>query len=232
MVLFGSVAENIPMPVIGGLVLVIGVELVIGRLPDIILVTKSAPLSAVAMLITFLATTQLPLQDAILLGAVVSLLLYCVEAVRRTDLVALRRTPTGAWRFVAVPKECPSGAVTVLHYQGVGLFAEVARIEERWPSIENTRDAVIILNVRALPDVPSSVVLKAFENHARVLAAKNCKLMLVGIAPELRRVLDRGGLTAVLGTENVIVGSDEILAALNAAVAHAEQWIAAHTTEK
>ena len=56
----GSAAEIIPMPVIGGLILVIGAELVIGRWPDIKLVLSVAPLSALAMLITFAATTQLP----------------------------------------------------------------------------------------------------------------------------------------------------------------------------
>ena len=56
------------MPVIGGLILVIGAELVIGRWPDIKLVLGVAPLSALAMLITFAATTQLPLHTAILIG--------------------------------------------------------------------------------------------------------------------------------------------------------------------
>jgi hypothetical protein len=63
----GSVAEIIPMPVIGGLILVIGIELVVGRLPDIRLVLRVAPISALAMLITFAATTQLPLHTAILI---------------------------------------------------------------------------------------------------------------------------------------------------------------------
>ena len=53
----GSTAEIIPMPVIGGLIFVIGLELVMGRLPDIKLVLRVAPLSAIAMLITFAATT-------------------------------------------------------------------------------------------------------------------------------------------------------------------------------
>ena len=76
----GSLAELIPMPVIGGLILVIGVELVAGRWADIKLVLRTAPLSAVAMLITFAATTQLPLHTAILVGAITSLVLYCVKA--------------------------------------------------------------------------------------------------------------------------------------------------------
>ena len=71
----GSLAQLIPMPVIGGLILVIGVELVAGRWADIKLVSRTAPLSAVAMLITFAATTELPLHTAILIGAITSLVL-------------------------------------------------------------------------------------------------------------------------------------------------------------
>ena len=79
-VVAGSAAEIIPMPVIGGLILVIGAELVLGRWPDIKLVLSVAPLSALAMLITFAATTQLPLHTAILIGVITSLVLYCVKA--------------------------------------------------------------------------------------------------------------------------------------------------------
>ncbi|WP_284225053.1 hypothetical protein [Mycobacterium antarcticum] len=58
----------IPMPVVGGLVLVIGAELVHGRWAAITLVLRTAPWSAVAMVVTFVATTELPLDQAILIG--------------------------------------------------------------------------------------------------------------------------------------------------------------------
>ncbi len=88
----GSAAEIIPMPVIGGLILVIGLELVVGRLPDIKLVLRVAPISAIAMLITFAATTQLPLHTAILIGVITSLVLYCVKASQSAQLMALQQT--------------------------------------------------------------------------------------------------------------------------------------------
>ncbi|MFC8627378.1 SulP family inorganic anion transporter [Streptomyces anulatus] len=74
--LCGSLAERIPMPVIGGLILVVGGELIWGKRHDIALVLRTSWMSAGAMAVTFLATTQLPLQQAIALGAVLSLLLY------------------------------------------------------------------------------------------------------------------------------------------------------------
>lgn len=106
--LFGHAAQRIPLPVIGGLMLVIGGELVAGRVPDIMLVIRTAPLSAAAMLVTFAATTQFPLQYAIFLGAVLSLLLYCVQAARQANLVALEPTGHGGWKTTAVPPRPPA----------------------------------------------------------------------------------------------------------------------------
>ncbi|MFF0814866.1 SulP family inorganic anion transporter [Rhodococcus sp. NPDC003318] len=222
----GSVAEIIPMAVIGGLVLVIGVELVTGRWPDILLVFRTAPWSAVAMVLTFLATTQLPLQNAILIGAVLSLLLYCVQAARYAKLVALEPAERGRWRTVALPAECPSGRITVLHYEGVGLFAEVPRIDESWPTIRNTHGGVVILSVRTLPDVPSATVVRALTRHATTLKSNGSLLVIAGVTPTLTRILERSGLTDVVGRENVVESTDEILGALDTAVTRARAWLA------
>ncbi len=147
-VVAGSAAEIIPMPVIGGLILVIGVELVIGRWPDIKLVLSVAPLSALAMLITFAATTQLPLHTAILIGVITSLVLYCVKASASAQLIAVKQTDDGGWQIVPVPDRVASNDVTVLHYAGVGLFAEVARIDEEWPRADGSHNAVVVLSIR------------------------------------------------------------------------------------
>jgi SulP family sulfate permease len=229
-VLVGPVAEVIPMPVIGGLILVIGGELIWGRREDIRLVLQTAPLPAAAMVVTFLATTQLPLQDAIILGAGLSLLLFCVEASRQGHLVAL--VPAGPdrpgrWRTAPVPEEAPSGAVTVLLYAGSGLFAEVARVDERRPRTDRTRDAAIILTVRTLPDIPSSTLLQALERRAGALRERGVRFMLVGVDPQTMAVFARSGLLGRMGAENVVPASEEAFGALEQAVAEAEVWIAA-----
>ncbi|HTW14388.1 MAG TPA: SulP family inorganic anion transporter [Nocardioides sp.] len=185
--LAGGVAEVIPMPVIGGLVIVIGAELVVGRLPDIRLVLRTGPLPAVAMVATFAATTQLPLQQAILLGAGLSLLLYCISAERSGRLRALVRDD-GRWRLADVPAVLPSETVTVLHYEGASLFAEVARLEESWPRSTDAHHAVVILHARAMPDVPSSTILKALRRRARARPPR--------LPPDDRRPRPRAGRPA------------------------------------
>lgn len=127
-----------------------------------------------------------------------------------------------------VPPSCPSGEVTVIHYGGVGLFAEVPRLDERWPDLSRTRGAVLILSIRTLPDVPSSAVIKALEKRARTLAAGGSKLMIAGVTPEVTRVLRRSGLTRLIGDDNVVPATAEVFGALDQAMTDARRWIADH----
>ncbi|OMC35107.1 transporter [Mycobacterium sp. GA-1841] len=222
----GSAAEIIPMAVIGGLILVIGAELVVGRLPDIKLVLRVAPLSALAMLVTFAATTQLPLHTAILIGVITSLVLYCAKAAETAQLVALTPSPDGGWQEGPVPQRCAGDDVTVLHYAGVGLFAEVARIDETWPRAEGTENAVVVLSLRALPDVPSSVTIKALRRWAGQLAANHGRLMIAGVNPGTAEVLRRGGLDDLLGDDGIVPATDRIFGALDIAVERGRAWVA------
>ncbi|MEU3604666.1 SulP family inorganic anion transporter [Streptomyces sp. NPDC035033] len=227
--LCGSLAERIPMPVIGGLVLVVGGELIWGKRHDILLVLRTSWTSAGAMVLTFLATTQLPLQQAIVLGAVLSLLLYCAQAARQAKLIALRRTPDrpagpGRWETTAPPAALAPGTVTVLDYAGSSFFAELPRIEARLPRPEGARGAVLILVVRALPDVPSSAVLKLLDRYAKRLADQGGRLILCGVQPPLERLLRRSGIADRLGAGGIVPATPELLGGLEEAWTAAREW--------
>jgi SulP family sulfate permease len=225
-VLAGSLAALIPMPVIGGLVLVIGVELIQGRWADIKLVLRTAPWSAVAMVITFVATTELPLHQAIVIGAITSLVLYCTKASQSARLVALTPTGDGGWDIGAVPASCPSGEVTVLHYAGVGLFSEVPRIDEEWPKVADSTGAVVVLSMGTLPDVPSSKVIRALRKWATDLQANGGRLLIAGVSPAAVKVLERGGINDLLGPGGIVPATSRVFGALNEALDRGRRWIA------
>lgn len=220
----GSLAERIPMPVIGGLILVVGGELIWGKRRDIALVLRTSWMSSAAMILTFLATTQLPLQQAIVIGAVLSLLLYCAQAARQAKLIALTRAPDGAWHTGTPPKRLPAGEVTVLDYAGTSFFAELPQIESELPSVDEARDAVLVLVVRTLPDVPSSAVVKLLDRYARSLDKAGGRLILAGAQPALVRVLKSTGLSERLG---IVPSAPELLGPLTTAEAQGREWIAA-----
>ncbi|WP_129663539.1 SulP family inorganic anion transporter [Phytoactinopolyspora endophytica] len=221
----GRYAELIPMPVIGALIVVIGAELLWERKTDIVLVLRTSWLSSLAMVVTFLATTQIPLQNAIVLGAVLSLLLYCTQAARQGRLTALVRDPDGGWRDVDPPRRIAPNTVTVLNYTGVSFFAEIYRLAEQWPDTSDARDAVIVLRLRALPDIASSALLKTLERYDSDLEQLGSRLLLVGVHPQFIRVLQRSGFAERLGEDGVFEERDTHFAAVEAAYAAAEEWL-------
>ncbi|MFI8199875.1 SulP family inorganic anion transporter [Streptomyces sp. NPDC085942] len=225
----GSLAERIPMPVIGGLILVVGGELIWGKRHDVLLVLCTSRMSSAAMLLTFLATTQLPLQQAILLGAVLSLLLYCAQAARQAQLVAPRRTPDragdpGKWETVEPPTSLAPGTVTVLDYAGSSFFAELPRIENQLPAVDDARGAVLALTVRALPDVPSSAMLKVLDRYAARLHDQGGRLILCGVQPALLQLLKRSGTAARLGPGGIVPATPQLLGPLETALTEAHRW--------
>ncbi|MFD0352006.1 SulP family inorganic anion transporter [Kitasatospora aburaviensis] len=154
----GSLAERIPMPVIGGLILVVGCELIWGKRADILLVVRTSRLSTLAMAATFVATTQLPLQQAIILGAVFSLLLYCVQAARRAHFTALTRRAR-ALVHRARPRTAAARGGHRPGLRGHQLLRRTPALRTDLPDVTGARNAVLVLVVRTAPDIrppPSS----------------------------------------------------------------------------
>ncbi|WP_405018305.1 SulP family inorganic anion transporter [Kitasatospora sp. NBC_00070] len=228
----GSLAERIPMPVIGGLILVVGGELIWGKRKDVLLVLRTSKLSSAAMAVTFLATTQLPLQQAIVIGAVLSLLLYCVQAARRARFVALVRDPQGRWFTRPVPDRLPPGEVTVLEYDGTSLFAELPTLRADLPEVTGARNAVLVLAVRAAPDIPSSAIVKALRRYTDSLHAEGGRLVVAGLQPAHLAVLRRTGLADHLGADALVPAEGPLLGPLDRAYGEAEDWIATRTTSE
>ncbi|MFE1317613.1 SulP family inorganic anion transporter [Kitasatospora phosalacinea] len=222
-------AEHIPMPVIGGLIIVVGGELIVGKVPDVKLVLRTSKLSAAAMAVTFLGTTQLPLQQAIVLGAVLSLLLYCVQASRQAKLTALTRTADGHWELADAPAELPAGRVTVLAYGGVSLFAELPLIDADWPRAPDG-PAVLVLVVRTVPDVPSSSVVKLLRRKHDELGARGGRLIVAGAQPSFVRLAEHTGLAGMLGPDGVVPADPVLDASLEEAVARGERWLSGRRT--
>ncbi|MFF7633229.1 SulP family inorganic anion transporter [Kitasatospora sp. NPDC008050] len=69
---FGRVAGFIPLAVVGALLILIGIKLVVARLPEIALAWRRGWRERSLLVVTFLAATQLPLQYALLLGGLLS----------------------------------------------------------------------------------------------------------------------------------------------------------------
>jgi SulP family sulfate permease len=206
----GPLAGRIPMSVIGGLMLVIGGEIILGRTKDIRLVWKTSWLSAAAMIVTFAATTFLPLQQAIFIGAGLSILLTAGQNSRASRLMELVPHGDGGWRVADPPTTLDSHRTTVLHYSGAGFFSEVNRLEQDWPSTDGATDAAIVVSTRGSLGIPSSTFLSMLNRQSATLRRNGVALVICGVQPRLYSLLERTGALEELGADNVFPETEEL----------------------
>jgi len=222
---FGSAAERVPLALIAGMLCVIGVELIAGRLADMTLVVKTSPGSTAAMLITFGSVLFIPLQWAIFLGAGLSFLTFLYTSATRGELVALHRNDQGFWEESAPPKQLPSGQVTVLQHKGNQIFAQVAYLAHQMPSLKGAHKAVLVLRARDLETAPSTG-MKGLEKLARDMKETGNLAIIAGVEPRIMKVLQKSGLLELIGVEYVIPAKPGRQEALDEAVRAGEKWIA------
>lgn len=152
-------------------------------------------------------------------------MLFCVQAQRQARLVSLVRRADGSWGVAKPSAEIPSGAVTVLGYVGVGIFAELERERRAVADHRRDRDAVVVLEVRTIPDVPSATLVDAFGRWSDQFTARGCRLILAGVDDRLAETLGRSGLANRIGPENIFPAAPVLLASVDDAYETGAAWL-------
>jgi len=229
--LFGSQAEKVPLAVIGGMLTVIGIELIMARVPSARLVLRTAAWGPIAaMAITFFSALFIPLQDTIFLGAGLSLVLYVVASSSKFRLQQAVRLEDGGWEVREAPKTLAPNEATVLVVQGLDFFAEVPALDDQMPPARGVANAAVILVLRDLKTVTSTAI-KWLERYAKDLKSNGSVLMLADVAPAVQETLQRSGAIASLGAENVFPATPRVLGAENVAWDAAQKWLAQKPAE-
>ena len=202
-VVFGSVVGHIPEAVIGGLLFVIGVELVMGRLPDARLAWDAGMASAALLVVTLALTLVVPLQWAIIGGAVLSLLAYVGASSSSARLVCLVRDDQGWLITDDIPATLPSDEPVIVRYLGPDFFAVVSTVGEELPDADPDHPGVIVFDLGGVHRY-SSTMLKRLAHYVDGLRAAGSGLVLLQVGDDERRTLDRVGLLDAIGPDNVL----------------------------
>ena len=223
--LFGSQAEKVPLAVIGGMLTVIGIELIVARVPSARLVISAGSWgSIIAMALTFLSALFIPLQDTIFLGAGLSLLLYVVASSRKFRLQQAVHLDDGGWEMHSAPKELVSNQVNVFVLQGLDFFAEVPTLQDQMPSARGVSGAAVILVLRDMQKITSTAITWV-ERYARDLRANGGVLMLADVNPEVLGVLKKSGALDIVGERNVFPASPRVLEPEKVAWEAGQRWL-------
>ena len=227
--LFANVVELVAMPALAGLVIVAGVQMI--NVNSIQTVWQTNAVSRTIMVITFVSTLLIPLQFAVLLGVVLSIILFVFQQSNLLHLVEWDVQESGWPVERPVPKQLQSGRVTVLHPYGNLFYAAADALEKSLPSPEGTQRPVVILLLRGYEDIGATVI-GTLRRYAESLRTNRGKLMLAGVSPALKLQLQRTGMVTFLGEENIFLATETIGEAGNAALHAAEQWLEASSSQE
>jgi SulP family sulfate permease len=227
--LFANQVELVAMPALAGLVIVAGIQMV--NVKAIQTVWQTNMVARTIMVLTFGSTLIMPLQYAVLLGVVISILLFVFQQSNTIKLVEWVTQPNGWPVERPAPKQLESGRATFLFVYGNLFYAAASTLENNLPSVEGTFRAVVILLLRGNEDV-GSTVNEVLRRYAEALQSHSGKLILAGVSPALRDQLERTGLMDIIGPENIFPATDQIGEAGNAAMKAATEWLAESSTEQ
>ena len=221
----GSTLGHIAMPALAGLLVLIGVRAF--RLDNVLDVWRTGPTQATTMAVTFALTLLIPLQYAVLVGVGLSILLYVFAQSSKVTLTSWTVDEQGRMIEGPVPPELPAHEVVVLQPYGSLFFAAAPVLETQLPqATASSTGSVVILRLRGKQELGSTFIAVVRRYRAQLDAAGS-RLYLAGVSDRVRRQLDATRATDELGEDAVFLATPAVHESVQAAVAHAEDWVRA-----
>ena len=220
--------EFIPLPTLAGTLIVVGVQMI--NVPRIQTVWHTGWIPATIMIITLVITLFAPLQVAVGIGVLLSVIMFIYRSAEAVQIRRVTPQPDGTFIDGDVPDVLPSGEIVALLPVGSLFFAGAAEFEENLPEVGEAQRTVVIIGLRDRDEIGSTFV-RIIERYAKQLDGSGNKLMLAGMNARIIEQLKRTELVDLLGKEDIIPAESQYFAPLNKALAKAQLWIAAGDEE-
>ncbi len=211
--LLADVVGYLAMPAIAALLIMAGIEVIKPeRIGD---VWHSGWEPRVIMLSTFLATLLMPVQEAVFMGVVLSMLHYLYASSVDVRIVSLTALPNGSFAEHPAPARLQAGQTVVLAAYGSLFFAAAATLEKKLPAA--APGACVILRLRGVQRAGSTLVT-VIEQYARMLQRGGASLMLAEVSPPLHTQLVKTGTVEICGSERMFIEEADVFAATRRAL--------------
>lgn len=196
----GSFIEAVTLAALAAHLVVAAFSLI--RLDQIVLVWRVNWPARLAMTATFAATLLLPLQYSIYVGVALSLGLYLYSASERLHVVRLVPLEGNRYRAEDVPDQLPDGEAIIFSIHGHLYFAAVQKLESLLPPPNGDARAVVILRLRE-SDYLGSTGIAFLRRYNHALRRNGGQLILTGLSRAVRTELERTGIDAEFGQDNL-----------------------------
>ena len=220
--LLGKYVGLVAEPAIAALLIIAGVQTINkDRLLDVWQVGWGP---RITMLFTLVSTVVLPVQWAVALGVVLSILIYIARASTDISVKQVTRREDGLFEEHPAPEKLPSNQVIVLHAWGHLFFSSAYMLQERLPEVEDAQRPVVILRLRGRSQIGSTFI-QVLERYAKELRDNGGKLILSGVSERVLEQLDKTKTFESISREDIFLATDVLGESTVKAIKAAEKWL-------
>ena len=216
MVAFGKWAALVPMATLAGILVITAYRMSEWRL--FVRIFRSTKSDTAVMVTTFLLTVLVDLTVAIQVGVVVASFLFMkrMADVTQTSYLFEEHDEVEREDEESVrDRKVPNG-VAVFEIDGPFFFGAADKFKSTINRVHK-KPKVIVLRMRRVPAVDATG-LRALEDVYDKARRDGTLLILAGVNPQPREVLEQSGFVARIGAENVTVTLDQALERARAAL--------------
>ena len=220
---FPGLVSYVAMPALGALLILAGLGSIKPR--EIASVWHSGIAARVAGGATFLAMLFLPIQAAVGIGVVLSVLLFLRHAYTAVRVVRLVERPDGRLEEHDPPSSLESRDVTVLDVYGDLFYAGARTLERRLPTPRDAHHPAVVLRLRGRTAAGATLV-DVLAHYAEELRRAEGRLYLTGIRGEAYHRLANAEKLRHAGDVRVYEATAVLAESTRTAVADARDWLA------
>jgi sulfate permease, SulP family len=211
LLLVAPLTAYLPIPAMGGIILLVAYNLI--DFHHIRSIIKTSKEETAVMLTTFTATLLLDLEFAIYVGVLLSLVLY-LSRTAHPEIVNLIPDPNESGRFLTSDED-PCLLLKIIRIDGSLFFGAVSHIAEHLQGIDKNvtyqRSLLIVACGINFIDVAGAEMLAHEAERRRKLRGD---LYLCALKQQARDVLERGGYLDIIGEDHVFSSEMEAIKAI------------------
>lgn len=217
--LFSHLIGYIPIPALAGVVVVSSATLIN---PELIKLTWQSRLnSRIVLLVTFISSLVLPLEYAIFLGILSTILMYLGES-SHVNLTYILEDENG--QFMELPMDTieeKKPEIAIVNIEGDLYFAAVEELQEQINRILNSGLKVLILRFRRTHLLASTGIM-ALGHLIKSAHEKGVEVLFCGVHDEIRETLESSGILQSIGQSHIFSASDRLFTSAQEALKEAK----------
>ncbi|QRN82090.1 SulP family inorganic anion transporter [Chloroflexota bacterium] len=217
--LFSRLIGYIPIPALAGVVVVSSASLIN---PDLIKMTWQSRLnSRIVLLVTFTSSLVLPLEYAIFLGILSTILMYLGES-SHVNLTYILEDENG--QFMELPMDTikeKKPEIAIVNIEGDLYFAAVEELQDQINRILDSGLKVLILRFRRTHLLASTGIM-ALGHLIKSAREKDVEVLFCGVHDEIRETLKSSGILESIGQSRIFIANDQLFTSAQKALVEAK----------